>query len=375
MYKLTFALLPLTIMLACGEKESDTSDITPEEPAAEPEAQPEAQPSSEPEAQPTSEPTSEPEAQPSSEPEAQPTSEPTSEPNECDDKLCLTIDLGCYDGDGDGNPDAITEVALTGPWFGGWDPAQAVPAIDNGDGTWTVTMDYPTEDMEYKWMANGAQEDLVAGGNASGNWTCTPITDYGGYANRQWVVGTPDPADTFGSCLTCEEQAAGPSYDLVNPGFEDDFTGWLIYPSTLTNYSIETDATTAAEGTKYLHIMGTNDSNNPTTPIYQQFPNPAEGTAFTFTAKAMIPSSAAFVDPGSVAQLVVKAFDTNWGLIGDVAVSNVITSTTTTDTWTDLSVDFTTPAGVANIQFVMEYTQINGDTGVVYFDDTAVTVQ
>ena len=48
MYKLTFALLPLTVMLACGEKETDTSDITPEEPAAEPEAQPEAQPSSEP---------------------------------------------------------------------------------------------------------------------------------------------------------------------------------------------------------------------------------------------------------------------------------------------------------------------------------------
>ena len=359
MYTRIFTLLPLTAMLACGEKESDTSNSPSQEPSAEPEAQP----------------TSEPETQPAAEPTAEPESQPTSEPNECEDKLCLTVDLGCYDGDGDGSPDVINEVALTGSWFGDWDSTQAVPASDNGDGTWTISIAPPTEDMEYKWMANGVHEDLVVSSTTSGNWTCTPRTDYENFAHRQWIIGSPPPSDTFGNCLSCEEQAAGPSYDLVNPGFEDDFTGWLIYPSTLTNYSIETDASIAAEGTKYLHVMGKNDPTSPITPIYQQFSNPAEGTVFTFTAKAMLPSSATFVDPDSIAQLVVKAFDANWGLVGDIAVSDIITSVTETDTWIDLSVDFTTPPGVANIQFVMEYIQGNADSGVIYFDDTSLTVQ
>ena len=44
--------------------------------------------------------------------------------------------------------------------------------------------------MEYLLIVDGVQEDLVASGTASGDWSCTPITDYWSYANRQWTVGS-----------------------------------------------------------------------------------------------------------------------------------------------------------------------------------------
>ena len=40
--------------------------------------------------------------------------------------------------------------------------------------------------MEYLLVVDGVQEDLVAANTASGDWSCTPITDYWSYANRLW---------------------------------------------------------------------------------------------------------------------------------------------------------------------------------------------
>ncbi len=52
-------------------------------------------------------------------------------------------------------------VRLTGPWWG-WDPNGGPEASDNGDGTWTVTLDpAPTENMEYLWVVDGVQENLI----------------------------------------------------------------------------------------------------------------------------------------------------------------------------------------------------------------------
>ena len=86
---------------------------------------------------------------------------------------------------------------------GGWDPAAGPVASDNGDGTWTFTFDpAPTDDMEYLLVVDGVQEDLVAAGSASGDWSCTPITDYWSYANRLWTVGSGDVTNVYGTCGT-----------------------------------------------------------------------------------------------------------------------------------------------------------------------------
>jgi len=93
-------------------------------------------------------------------------------------------------------------VRLTGP-FWEWDPSAGPVATDNGDGTWTFTFDpAPTENMEYLLVIDGVQEDLVASGSSSDNWSCTPITDYFSYANRMWEVGSGNVSNVYGTCGT-----------------------------------------------------------------------------------------------------------------------------------------------------------------------------
>ena len=99
-------------------------------------------------------------------------------------------------------------VRLTGP-FWQWDPNGGPEAADNGDGTWTVTFaEAPSEAMEYLWVADGVQENLVA---SSQDAECGYLvdtdptrfnTDYSGYANRMWQVGTGDFTDNaYGTCV------------------------------------------------------------------------------------------------------------------------------------------------------------------------------
>ncbi len=101
--------------------------------------------------------------------------------------LTLTVDL-C-----DATP---SEVRMTGP-FWGWDAMGGPIAADNGDGTWTITLDTPSENMEYLWVSDGVQENIIGLG-------CAPITDGANYANRLWTVGSEDvTTDVYNSCDPC----------------------------------------------------------------------------------------------------------------------------------------------------------------------------
>ncbi|MEC8603358.1 MAG: T9SS type A sorting domain-containing protein, partial [Bacteroidota bacterium] len=104
-------------------------------------------------------------------------------------------------------------VRLTGPWWN-WDPLGGPVATDNGDGTYTFTFSpAPTTDMEYLLVLNGVQEDMVTAGTNSGDWSCTPVTDYFSYANRQWTVGSGDTVNNvYGQCGPC---SAAPVSDLT----------------------------------------------------------------------------------------------------------------------------------------------------------------
>ena len=90
-----------------------------------------------------------------------------------------------------------SSVRLTGPWWS-WNPSGGPMFDDNGDGTWTITLDStPTDNMEYKLVVDGIMEDLVSGGDFS----CTTVTDNATYANRQWTVGSGNVSGiTFGTC-------------------------------------------------------------------------------------------------------------------------------------------------------------------------------
>ena len=63
-------------------------------------------------------------------------------------------------------------------------------ATDNGDGTFSVTMGAPTENMEYLWVVDGVQENLV---DNAANAECTAEIDGGSlitdFAAGQIVYG------------------------------------------------------------------------------------------------------------------------------------------------------------------------------------------
>lgn len=94
-------------------------------------------------------------------------------------------------------------VRITGPWWS-WNVASGPEAVDNGNGTWTFTFSpAPTEDMEYLLVVDGIMESLIGPNQDSGDWSCTPITDQSTYANRQWILGSGNVVNTYGTCGDC----------------------------------------------------------------------------------------------------------------------------------------------------------------------------
>ena len=89
---------------------------------------------------------------------------------------------------------SASSVRLTGSLWS-WDAAAGPVATNNNDGTWSVILDpMPAEDMEYLWVIDGIQENLVS--NAA-NAECSNeinsgamVTDYFSFTNRQWIVGS-----------------------------------------------------------------------------------------------------------------------------------------------------------------------------------------
>ena len=102
---------------------------------------------------------------------------------------------------------AADSVRLTGP-FWGWDLNGGPIATDNGNGTWSVTFDpSPTENMEYLWIVDGTQENLIQAMVDGG--ACAPVTDFANYANRLWEVGGDNPSDVYNSCGACDGTGGG----------------------------------------------------------------------------------------------------------------------------------------------------------------------
>jgi hypothetical protein len=88
--------------------------------------------------------------------------------------------------------------------------------------------------MEYLLVVDGVQEDLVASSTASEDWSCTPITDYWSYANRQWVVGSGDVTNVYGTCGVCTVLGCMyPNADNYNALANDDDGSCIFLPTCL----------------------------------------------------------------------------------------------------------------------------------------------
>ena len=154
--------------------------------------------------------------------------------------------------------DAASSVRLTGPWWN-WDPNGGPEAVDNGDGTWTFTLDpAPTADMEYLLLVDGVQEDLTAANTAADDWSCTPVTDYWSYANRLWVVGSGDVTNTYGTCgPDCPSGGVSGCTDASAENFNSEATvddGSCTYPSVSTTFNVDMNCAGVAFST--VHLTG-----------------------------------------------------------------------------------------------------------------------
>jgi beta-glucanase (GH16 family) len=97
----------------------------------------------------------------------------------------------------------INELRMTGSYWG-WNPNGGPVATDNGDGTWTFTIDPgPAVDFEYLLIANGIQENLLD--NLVNGGDCTPATDNATYAHRYWEPSMGlSVSNTYSQCTPCE---------------------------------------------------------------------------------------------------------------------------------------------------------------------------
>ena len=130
----------------------------------------------------------------------------------------------------------VDSVRLTGP-FWGWNLLEGPEASKNSDGTWSFTFDpAPSENMEYLLVVDGVMEDMVAAGSESGDWSCTPVSDYFSYANRLWEVGSgviqggvltySDVTGVYyGSCIGC-----GNDFNL-----DESINQSLVYPNPVAD--------------------------------------------------------------------------------------------------------------------------------------------
>ena len=121
-----------------------------------------------------------------------------------DDGSCLyatsfNVDMSCVEF-------TFSTVHITGP-FCGWCASEGWNDLSDadGDGTYSVTLDLPAGDVEYKYMVDNwaGQEDLID--DMQNGASCAPVTDYSTYANRLTTAGSTND-DTYGSCIPCSQQ-------------------------------------------------------------------------------------------------------------------------------------------------------------------------
>ena len=127
----------------------------------------------------------------------------------------------------------INDLFVTGPLLG-WAANEGYNQLtdEDGDNIFSVTLDFPAGDIEYKYAVNGFadQENLID--DMQNGADCAPVTDYAGYANRLVAAGS-STNDIFGSCTICSEQVVDVTFsvDVSNESFDyvtiaGTFNGW-----------------------------------------------------------------------------------------------------------------------------------------------------
>jgi len=115
-------------------------------------------------------------------------------------------------------------VNITGP-SNGWSCQSNTLSDLDGDGIWNGSFVLPLGNFEYIYCADNwsQSENLLSYGSGTGDWSCTPITDYWSYANRQInIQGDTTIFNTWGSCNSCIGGCLDPLATNYNPSSNYD---------------------------------------------------------------------------------------------------------------------------------------------------------
>ena len=112
--------------------------------------------------------------------------------------------------------EGASEVKFHSSHFG-WDVGAQVVAADNGDGTWTVTVDPGFgANVEYKWIVDGTEEDLST---AFRNGECDGdnVAAYNDtWFNRTWAAGSGNvTGDIAGACSGTDSSGGTDPADVI----------------------------------------------------------------------------------------------------------------------------------------------------------------
>ena len=206
----------------------------------------------------------------------------------------------------------FTTVHVTGP-FCGWCGGEEWNTMsdEDGDGVYTLTLYNLEAPFEYKYMIDGFADQEILYDDMAAGASCAPVTDYWSFGNRQLdaVGGGLTVSETYGSCMTCDEQAAmlvstidfevdmnGSMYPNADYGHvvlngdwpgAGPWNGWGLELLDEDGDGVFTGSLTLDVGTSFEYVVAVTGAADGWSGWGQQFGQPAcNGANFTATAPA-----------------------------------------------------------------------------------------
>ena len=273
-----------------------------------------------------------------------------------------------------------SSVRLTGPWWG-WSTVGGPEANSNGNGTWTFTLPGVSESMEYLLVVDGFLENLIPGNTNTGDWSCTPITDSVNYANRQWVLGSGDVSNVYGTCGSCTDLVVygctDSSANNYNANATEDDGTCLFGINLPIDFEGSSYVFTDFDGAGSAVVSNPfNTADNSSENVVEHVRNGGEFWAGTYLSVNPINFTSSSIikmkvySPGVDIPVLLKLEDPIGG-----AAFEITMNTTEANQWEELSFDFTgQPSDLYTRLVIIFNMQTVGDgsaNSTYYFDDIA----
>ena len=276
-----------------------------------------------------------------------------------------------------------SSVRITGPWWG-WNVSNGPVASDNGDDTWTFTFNpAPTGNMEYLLVVDGFMENLIPGNILSSDWSCTPITDQASYANRQWILGSGDVSNVFGTCTTCLDVVVYGCIDPIGINYNENATeddGTCLYgiplPIDFELDGMDLYTFSDFDGAVSSVILNPNvDDVNSSQNVVEHIRNGGENWAGTYLTTNPIDFSSSSI-------IKMKVHSPSAGIPVKMKLESlsgdnfeILIYTTLANQWEELFFDFSGQSSDLFVKIVIIFNQgVVGDgtaNSTYYFDDIA----